>query len=173
MMLEELGRKIKEVSYIEGDFTLKSGRKSNYIIDKYAFETQPELLRAIAEEIAGRLDADVSRVAGVVLGGVPLATAVSIASGLPFVIVKAAKKGYGTDNLIEGKVEPGENLALVEDVGTTGGTVLQSIRTLKAAGAGKVQVFFVVDREEGLRENFEAEGYEYEALFTKTSLNIA
>ncbi|HOX37821.1 MAG TPA: orotate phosphoribosyltransferase [Candidatus Brocadiia bacterium] len=173
MKLEDLGRKIREAACVEGDFTLKSGRKSHYIIDKYAFETRPELLSAIAKEIAGRLDPGVKRIAGVELGGVPLATAVSLVSGIPFVIVKMKKKGYGTDKLIEGAIEKGDSVALIEDVGTTGGTVLQSIEALKTCGAGKVQTFFIVDREEGLKENMAAAGHDYVALFTRTSLGIA
>ena len=83
-----MGREIVEISYKEGEFTLSSGRSSTYIFDKYAFETRPKLLDAIAEGMAKMLNSDVSRIAGMELGGVPLATALSLKTGLPFVIVR-------------------------------------------------------------------------------------
>jgi len=169
---DELAKKLLETSYLEGDFTLRSGRKSHYLIDKYGFETCPQLLAEIARALARLLPQDVDRLAGVELGGVPLATALSLESGLPFVIVKKGKKGYGTDKRIEGRLVPGEHIVLVEDVVTTAGTACAAVAALREAGAGKVTVLVVVDRQEGAEEGFREAGIPYRALFTRQSLGI-
>lgn len=166
----DLVRRVKAVSYVRGDFTLKSGRKSHYIIDKYAFETDPAILREIAARMAAMLPAGTTRLAGVELGGVPLATAVSLASGIPFCIVKNAQKGYGTNKLIEGKVEKGDRVALIEDVATTAGTAVASTGKLREAGAASVHVLVVVDRQEGAAEAFAEAGIPYAALMTRDDL---
>jgi len=172
MNTEELARRLMESSYLEGDFTLRSGRKSHYLIDKYGFETRPELLREIARALTELLPDGVDRVAGVELGGVPLATAVSLESGLPFVIVKKQKKGYGTDKRIEGTLKPGEHVVLIEDVATTAGTACAAAEVLKREGAAKVSVLVVVDRQEGAQQGFRQAGVPYRALFTRESLGI-
>ena len=169
---EELIRKLMETSYREGDFTLRSGRRSHYIIDKYGFETRPELLRAVAAELAELLPPGIDRLAGVELGGVPLATAVSLACGLPFVIVKKGQKGYGTDKLIEGVLNAGDRVALIEDVATTAGTAVRAVQVLRGAGAARVAVLVVVDRQEGAAEAFAEESVEFRSLFTRESLGI-
>jgi orotate phosphoribosyltransferase len=169
---EELAKKVLEVSYLEGDFTLRSGRKSHYLIDKYEFETRPHLLREVARELRDMLPPDAARLAGVELGGIPLATAVSLESGLPFVIVRKEKKGHGHDTLMEGELEGGEHVALLEDVTTTGGTACSAAKRLLEAGAGQVTVLVVVDRQEGAEETFGKAGISYEALFTRESLGI-
>lgn len=168
----ELAERIKEVSVLKGSFKLRSGRHSNWIVDKYAFETRPELLTEIARRIVERLPAGITRIAGVELGGVPLATAVSLQSGLPFVIVKKERKGYGTDKAIEGALASGDTIVLVEDVATTGGGAIAAAEQLVAAGAKIVKVIGVVDREEGAVEGFKKAGFPFEALFTRTSLGI-
>jgi orotate phosphoribosyltransferase len=170
MSKPELVRRVKDASYIRGDFTLKSGRKSHYIIDKYAFETDPAILSDIAAGIARMLPAGVNRLAGVELGGVPLATAVSLASGIPFVIVKNAQKGYGTNKLIEGKLEAGDKVAMIEDVATTAATAVRSAQVLRDAGAAEVHVIVVVDRQEGAAEAFAEAGIPYSALMTREDL---
>jgi len=169
---KELARRLMETSYLEGDFTLRSGRRSHYIIDKYGFETRPEILSAIASELVPMLPERADRVAGVELGGVPLATAVSLASGVPLIIVKKAQKGYGTDRLIEGELRPGERVALIEDVATTAGTACAAVETLRRAGASEVTALVVVDRQEGADEAFRAAAVPYRALFTRESLGI-
>lgn len=169
---KQLARRLMETSYLEGDFTLSSGRHSHYLIDKYGFETRPELLREVARALAHMLPEDADRLAGVELGGVPLATAVALESGLPFVIVKKARKGYGSDKLIEGRLGPGEHVVLLEDVTTTGGTARRAVRTLRDAGAGRVSVLAVVDRQEGAGETFGRAEVPFRALFTRTSLGI-
>ena len=137
-----MGREIVETSYVEGEFILSSGRRSTYIFDKYAFETRPKLLDAIAESMAKMLNSDVSRIAGMELGGVPLATALSLKTGLPFVIVRKGKKGYGIDRSIEGDLTSGEKVVIVEDIATTGAQTLLAAKTIEEAEQ-RCQVLFM------------------------------
>jgi orotate phosphoribosyltransferase len=169
---KELIRHLMETSYLEGDFTLRSGRRSHYLIDKYGFETRPELLREVSRRLAEMLPDGVDSLAGVELGGVPLVTAVALESGLPFVIVKKQRKGYGSDKLIEGELNSGEHVVLMEDVTTTGGTACKAAETLREAGAGRVDVLTVVDRQEGAEKTFRDAEVPFRALFTRESLGI-
>ena len=172
MDLKQLGREIIETSYKEGEFTLSSGRSSTYIFDKYAFETRPKLLDAIAECMEKMLNSDVSRIAGMELGGVPLATALSLKTGLPFVIVRKGKKGYGIDRSIEGDLITEDRVVIVEDIATTGAQALLVAKAVEEAGAKVSSILYVVDREEGAREGIESKGYKFEALFTKSGLGV-
>lgn len=171
--LEELGQELVAAAVLRGEFRLRSGAHSTYYIDKYLFTTRPRLLRGIAAELVSRLPAEVDRVAGPVLGAVPLVTAVSLASELPMVIVRVDKpKEYGTSRQIEGTLESGERVVLVEDVVTTGGAALAAVEALRSAGAEVVHVFAVVDREEGGAAAFADAGVPYDALFTRTALGL-
>jgi len=148
----ELLEAIREHAYLEGDFVLRSGRRSRYYLDKYRFETRPELLDALAVRIAARVaevEPDAVRLAGPELGAVALAAATSLRSGLPFLIVRNAEKGYGTGNRLEGAFEEGECVCLVEDVVTSGGAAAEAVEALRAAGLQCRNAVCVVDREEG------------------------
>jgi orotate phosphoribosyltransferase len=148
----ELARALREHAYLEGDFVLRSGRRSRYYLDKYRFETQPQLLGALGDRIAARAREaapEASRLAGPELGAVALAASASLASGLPFVIVRKEAKGYGTDNRLEGVFEPGEDVCLVEDVVTSGGAAVAAVDALREAGLVCRNAVCVVDREEG------------------------
>lgn len=169
---QQLAKRLMEVAYNEGDFTLRSGRKSHYLIDKYGFETRPELLREIARELAAMLPEDTERLAGVELGGVPLVTAVALETGMPFVIVRKGQKGHGLDRPFEGEMAEGEHVVLIEDIATTGGAACAAAEVLREAGAGKVSLLVVVDRQEGAEEGFRKAGVPYRALFTRESLGI-
>jgi orotate phosphoribosyltransferase len=149
---DELGRQLKAAAYLEGDFLLRSGKRSKYYLDKYRFETRPELLRPIGERIAAVVRehvGDATRLAGPELGAVALAASASLASGLPFLIVRKAAKDYGTSKRIEGVYEDGECICLVEDVVTSGGALLESVDALREAGLVVHTAVCVVDREEG------------------------
>jgi len=172
MDVEELGRRLRDAALLEGEFTLRSGRKSRYYFDKYRFETRPDLLKPVARAFADMLPEGVQRLAGAALGGVPLATAVALETGLPFVIVRKESKGYGTENRIEGELEPGDRVVLLEDVVTTAGAALGAIEAICAAGAAGVSALIVLDRQEGAAEAFAAAGVPYRALFTSESLGI-
>jgi len=149
---DELARALVEHAYLEGDFVLRSGKRSRYYLDKYRFETRPDLLRPLGERIAAAVAAhapDATRLAGPELGAVALVAAASLESGLPFVIVRKAAKEYGTANRLEGPYEEGECVCLVEDVVTSGGALLESVEALRGAGLVVHTAVCVVDREEG------------------------
>jgi orotate phosphoribosyltransferase len=151
-MTDGLAARLKEHAYLEGDFLLRSGKRSKYYLDKYRFETRPELLRPLGERIAAVVQehaADATRLAGPELGAVALAASASLASGLPFLIVRKAAKEYGTTKRIEGVFEPGECVCVVEDVVTSGGALLESVEALREAGLVVHTAVCVVDREEG------------------------
>jgi orotate phosphoribosyltransferase len=148
----ELRSAIVEHAYLEGDFVLRSGRRSRYYLDKYRFETRPDILRALGKRIAGEVAAhapDATRLAAPELGAVALAAAASLESGLPFVIVRKEAKEYGTGNRLEGPYDDGECMCLVEDVVTSGGALLDSIEALRGVGLTVQTAVCVVDREEG------------------------
>jgi orotate phosphoribosyltransferase len=150
--VDELADALVAHAYLEGDFVLRSGKRSRYYLDKYRFETRPELLRPIGERIAAVVRehaADATRLAAPELGAVALATAASLDSGLPFLIVRKEAKEYGTGNRLEGPYEDGECVCLVEDVVTSGGALLESVAALRAAGLVVHTAVCVVDREEG------------------------
>jgi orotate phosphoribosyltransferase len=170
----ELARALREVAYLEGDFTLRSGKKSRYYLDKYLFETQPTLLRELAQRFARYVSDRIDRIAGAELGGIALAAATALETGKPFVIVRNAKKvGYGTGKLIEGRLEVGDRVLLVEDIATSGGQAIEAMQALTGAGAVVDRLVVVVDREEGGRQNVEQAGYTFESLFTCVDLGIA
>src|SRR5207248_11742942 len=107
MTREQLARRIADLALLRGEFTLRSGRKSNYYLDKYRFETQPDVLQELGKLLAERIRASVDRIAGAELGAVPLAAAASIHSGKPCVFIRNQKKDYGTAKLVEGVLDAG------------------------------------------------------------------
>jgi orotate phosphoribosyltransferase len=148
----ELRAGLLEHAYLEGDFVLRSGKRSRYYLDKYRFETRPELLRALGERIAAAVrehEPDAVRLAGPELGAVALAAAASLESGLPFLIVRKAVKDYGTAKRLEGVFEEGDCVCLVEDVVTSGGALLEAVEAVRTAGLVCRNAICVVDREEG------------------------
>jgi len=172
MTRNELAGQIREAAYLEGDFTLRSGRKSKYYLDKFLFETQPDILRALGEMFAEFVRPTTTLIAGAELGGVALAAAASMASGKPFVIIRNAKKDYGTGKPYEGKIVDGDSVLLVEDIATTGGQVLEAAKFITSVGARAERIVAVIDRQEGARENIESAGFAFESLFTKADLGI-
>jgi orotate phosphoribosyltransferase len=148
----ELRRALRERAYLEGDFVLRSGRRSRFYLDKYRFSTQPDLLEAIGERIAAvvaEAEPSAARLAAPELGAVPLAAAASLTSRLPFLIVRSEAKAYGTGNRIEGVFEAGDRVCLVEDVVTSGGAAVEAVGALREAGLECQTAICVVDREEG------------------------
>ena len=169
----ELARLIREHAYLEGDFVLRSGRRSRYYLDKYRFETRPDLLRALGERIAAKAreeEPDAALLAGPELGAVALAASASLESGLPFLIVRKQAKGYGTGHLLEGVFRPGEIVCLVEDVVTSGGAAADAVEALRHAGLECRTAVCVVDREEGGSEALAALGVRLVPLFRARQL---
>ena len=172
--MTELGDRLLRASYLEGDFVLRSGRRSRFYLDKYLFETQPDLLRDIAAGLVAKLPAHepCDLLAGPELGAVALVTAVSLASGKPFVIVRKAEKGYGTKKALEGRAEAGQRVVVIEDVVTSCGAALGAVEVLRGAGLEVAALLCVVDREQGGRAACEKAGVTFDPLFTATSLGI-
>jgi orotate phosphoribosyltransferase len=149
---DDLRAALREHAYLEGDFVLRSGRRSSYYLDKYRFETQPDLLRRLGERIAAAVKAhepEADLLAGPELGAVALAAAASLESGLPFLIVRKETKEHGTANRLEGVYEPGQCVCLIEDVVTSGEAAVQAVEALREAALIVRTAVCVVDREEG------------------------
>lgn len=165
-----LADRIYERARLTGEFRLRSGATSSEYFDKYLFESDPRLLREIAEELVSLLPAGVELLAGLELGGVPLAVVVSQVSGLSSVFVRKAAKTYGTCRLAEGGEVAGRRIAVIEDVVSTGGQAIESCRQLRDSEADIAAVLCVIDREAGGRENLADEGLDLRALFTMSQL---
>lgn len=169
---ESLAKAIVDAAYLEGDFVLSSGARSSYYLDKYLFETRPEILRPVARELARLMPVGVDRIAGPELGAVALATALSLEAGLPFVIVRRAAKEYSTTKQIEGILRPGERLVVVEDIITTGAQAIRAARLVVEAGATVETILAVVDREEGGAEAIADAGFRLRSLFGRRDLAL-
>jgi orotate phosphoribosyltransferase len=164
----ELREAIREHAYLEGDFVLRSGRRSSYYLDKYRFETRPELLEPLGARLADLVaehEPDADRLAGPELGAVALAAATSLASRLPFLIVRKEAKDYGTGNRLEGSFMPGERVCLVEDVVTSGGAALAAVEALREASLVCRTAVCVIDREEGGVDELARHGVRLRSLF--------
>lgn len=172
MTREELIGRIKETAYLEGDFVLRSGKRSKYYLDKYLFETCPDILKALGDEFARYATDDVTLIAGAELGGVALAAAAAMASGRNWVIIRNSKKGYGTGKIVEGVLKAGDVVLLVEDIATTGGQVLEAAKIITEAGATVKKIVCVIDRKQGAGENITEAGYKFDAILTKDDLGI-
>jgi len=174
MNRDQLAHRIAEVALLRGEFTLRSGRKSSYYLDKYLFSTQPDILRELGRMFAERiaLNPGVTKLAGAELGGIPLVTAASLASGLPCVFIRNQKKDYGTAKQLEGKLGPEDRVVIIEDVATTGGQVLEAAAVITSTGAKVVKIVATIDRLEGARENIEKAGFAFDALFTTADLGV-
>jgi orotate phosphoribosyltransferase len=165
---DELGAQLREHALLEGDFLLRSGKRSSYYLDKYRFETLPELLGPIGERLAAAVrefEPEAVRLAGPALGAVALAAAASLSSGLPFVIVRDAAKEYGTANRLEGVFEAGELVCLIEDVVTSGGALAEAVKALREAGLVVRNAVCVVDREEGGADSLARLGVRLRSLY--------
>jgi orotate phosphoribosyltransferase len=172
----ELAAAIRRHAYLEGDFILRSGKRSTYYLDKYRFETRPDLLRALGELIAGVVREHApgaARLAGPELGAVALAAAGSLASGLPFLLVRKEAKGYGTAQRVEGEFEPGDEVCVVEDVVTSGGALLSSVEALREVGLVCRTAVCVVDREEGGVDELARNAVRLRPLFTAATILAA
>ena len=173
MTHDELAQALGDHALLHGDFVLRSGRRSSYYLDKYRFETRPDLLGALGERLASAVaehEPESARLAGPELGAVALAAAASLASGLPFLIVRKQAKDYGTQNRLEGAFEPGERVCLVEDVITSGGAALEAVEALRAAGLECGTAVCVVDREEGGADALARQAVRLRPLFRASEL---
>jgi orotate phosphoribosyltransferase len=170
-----LADRVRAAAVLEGDFVLRSGRRSRFYVDKYRFGTEPVLLAEIGAELArviAAVEPLADRIAAPEVGAISLAAVASVASGRPFVIVRKAAKEYGTTKRLEGVHVPGERLVVVEDVVTSGGAAIDSVRALRAAGLVCETVVCVVDRLEGGAAAMAEEGITLVHLLTRADLGI-
>ena len=160
-----MARRIKAVCYLTGEFKLRSGKTSTFYWDKYRFESGPEILGEIATHLEGLLPTQYDALAGLELGGVPIATALSLRTGRPCMYVRKEAKEYGTCNLVEGGLRSGLKLVAVEDVVTTAGQLRTSIGQIRELGYRVKTALCVIDREQGGRERLQEVGCELRSLF--------
>jgi orotate phosphoribosyltransferase len=170
--LAELARDVVGAAYLRGDFVLSSGARSNYYFDKYLFETKPGILRRVASFLAEILPPQTDRIAGTELGAVALAAALSLETGLPFVIARKGTKAYSTAKLVEGEVYPGERVVVVEDVISTGAQAIRAADRMVEVGAQVIGILGVIDREQGGPEAVSAAGYTLTTLFSRSKLGL-
>ncbi|TVY11796.1 orotate phosphoribosyltransferase [Paenibacillus cremeus] len=173
METKRLAQAIYEAAHLTGTFRLRSGQVSEHYFDKYRFESDPTLLAEIAGKLALLIPEHTEVLAGLELGGVPIATALSLATGLPVVFVRKQAKGYGTCKLAEGVGIEGKRVCIIEDVVTTGGQIAMSAKELRERGAQVESVRCVIERDSASRRMLEAEGLELASLFTLDELMAA
>lgn len=171
MERDVLAAKLSQVAQLSGSFRLRSGRTASVYFDKYQFESDPVLLAAVAEAMVDLVPDDIDLLAGLELGGVPVATALSLVSGVPVVFVRKTAKEYGTAKLAEGPSIEGKRLLVVEDVITTGGQVVLSTQQLRERGAHVSTAACVIDREEGASEALADIGVTLRSLFRRSHID--
>jgi orotate phosphoribosyltransferase len=176
-MLDEaragLARRIYATAHITGEFTLRSGAKSHEYFDKYLFEADPELLKQIALSLVPLVPKNIDALAGLEMGGIPIATILSQLTGLPLLFVRKKAKEYGTCKIAEGGLVKGRKLLMVEDVVTSGGAILDAARALREEGAVLGEVVCVIDRESGGPANLAKADLALKPLFTMSELKKA
>ena len=168
-----LAKRIYDTAHITGDFTLRSGAKSNEYFDKYLFEADPDLLKHIALALVKLVPPHIDALAGLEMGGIPIATMLSQLTGLPVLFVRKKAKDYGTCKIAEGGTVSGRKLLIVEDVVTSGGAILDAAKALRAEGAVLAPVVCVIDRESGGSANLAKSDLILSSLFTMTELKKA
>jgi orotate phosphoribosyltransferase len=168
-----LAKTIYDTCNIKGVFKLRSGQTSNEYFDKYQLEARPELLKAIADGMSELLPVDTRVLAGLEMGGIPVAAAVSLATSLPCVFVRKKAKEYGTCKIAEGVDFKGLKVTVIEDVVTTGGAIVDGVRALREGGAVVDTVLCVIDREQGGAAKLEQIGLTLKPLFTASQLRRA
>ena len=166
----DLAASVHEACHLTGEFTLRSGATATDYFDKFRFEARPDLLAAVADELALLVPEGTEVLAGLELGGIPIVTALSLSTGLPAAFVRKQAKPYGTRRLAEGADVDGRRVLVVEDVATTAGQMLLSTKDLRDAGAHVDHALVVIDRLAGGREALAGIGVELHALFTRDDL---
>lgn len=172
MTKEELALKIYKVSHLSGQFKLRSGQTSQEYFDKYRFEAQPDLLREIAKQMAFLIPKETEVLAGLEMGGIPIATALSLETGLPCLFVRKKAKDYGTCRFAEGLEAAGRQVCIIEDVITTGGQVILSAQDLIKIEAKIVGVLCVIHRGNGFEPKLAEAGLKMQALLTANDLKF-
>jgi orotate phosphoribosyltransferase len=170
---EELAARIYQTANIKGDFLLRSGVRSDEYFDKYLLESNPELLKAIADHLAPKIPKSADVLAGLEMGGIPVVTMLSQVTGLPACFVRKKAKPYGTCKFAEGAEIKNRRVVIVEDVVTSGGQAILSTADLRSVHAHIEDILCVIDREQGARQKLETAGLKLHALFTRSELEAA
>ncbi|XEC96641.1 orotate phosphoribosyltransferase [Paenibacillus tarimensis] len=173
MELNRLAKEIYSIAHLTGSFTLRSGQQSSEYFDKYLFESDPKVLQAVASQLKGLIPSNADVLAGLEMGGIPVATALSLESGIPAAFVRKKAKDYGTCKLAEGTDIRGKRTVIIEDVVTTGGQILLSAADLREAGSIVEDVVCVIERHPEGREKLAEAGLRLHALFTMEQLTSA
>ena len=162
----ELIKLLKENQVVKyGKFTLSSGKESSYYVDMKRAITDPQILLKVAEIISEKINnSEVDKVAGPALGAIPVVTAVSMVSSIPMLMIRKAKKDYGTSELIEGDLENGDMVIVLEDVTTTGNSLVKAVKEIIANGGKVEKAYVIVDRNEGAIDNLKMEGIDLEPI---------
>ncbi|WJH35470.1 orotate phosphoribosyltransferase [Paenibacillus sp. CC-CFT747] len=165
-----LAAAIYGTAHLEGSFALRSGKVSSEYFDKYLMESDPALLGAVAEQLAELVPSGTEVLAGLEMGAIPVATALSLKMGIPAAFVRKKAKEYGTCKLAEGIEIRGKKVCIIEDVVTTGGQILLSAKDLQEAGAEIIGVLCVIEREQQGRDNLENAGFAFRSLYRMEEL---
>jgi orotate phosphoribosyltransferase len=173
MNRKELAANIYNISNLTGSFTLRSGQVSGEYFDKYLFESDPVLLDEICAHLVELVPEGTEILAGLEMGGIPLATVLSAKTGLPAVFVRKQAKEYGTCKLAEGTDIAGKTLCIIEDVVTTGGQIILSARDLREFGAVSEHVLCVIERDPRSHDNLGKERLTLHSLFTMDELKAS
>ncbi len=168
-----LAADIYDVAHLTGRFVLRSGATATEYFDKYQFEARPDLLRRVAAALVPLLPPDTEVLAGLELGGVPVATAIALQTGLPVALVRKQAKAYGTCRIAEGAELDGRRVTVIEDVVTSGGQIVLSTKDLRAAGAVVGAAVCVIDREAGGTEALAGIGITLLPLYRADELRAA
>ena len=163
---KQLARAIYDSAHLTGSFVLRSGQVSNEYFDKYLFESNPVLLAEIASAMKNSIPADTDVLAGLEMGGIPIATALSIQTGIIAAFVRKKAKEYGTCKLAEGADVAGKRVCIVEDVVTTGGAIIDGVVELRKLGAVIDTVICVIHRNDKATEILAEHGLRLIPAFT-------
>lgn len=162
----DLAAAVKRQAMLNGRFTLRSGQVSDTYFDKYLFESDPTILKRIAEGLAGLISEDTKILAGLEMGGIPVVTMLSQLTGIPAAFIRKEAKEYGTCKYAEGPELRGKTVTLVEDVVSSGGAILDAVSKLREDHVEPAGCVCVIDRQSGGLENLQAAGIELKSLFT-------
>lgn len=168
MTHQELAQSIYKIAHLKGDFLLRSGQRSNEYFDKYRFESDPQILQEIAQQMVKHIPPGTEVLAALEMGGIPVGTALSLASGIPCVFVRKAAKEYGTCQFAEGIDIKNKKVCIIEDVITSGGQVLISTGDLRKIGAQIENVLCVIHRGgETAEQKLKEAGLKLHPLFVR------
>ena len=170
---QALAREIYQISNLQGNFTLRSQQTATEYFDKYLFEAQPKLLSEITRQLISLIPKSTDALAGLEMGGIPLATALSLQTDIPMLFVRKEAKTYGTCKLAEGGEVLGKHLLIIEDVVTSGGAIIDAVRQLRKLGATIDRALCVIDREQSGVKNLADIGIKLIPLFTISYLKSA